>query len=124
MNKIRKFLTGATRDTDREKLDYEAFLSPFVLTRYAQYMHKHRMQADGTLREGDNWQKGIPYSAYMKSLWRHFMAAWTVHRKVRALTEKTAKAELDAARAEMEDALCGAIFNASGYLHEILKNKR
>lgn len=43
----------ATRDLDEEKIDYEGFLSPIVLERYAQYMHKHRNTANG-LRESDN----------------------------------------------------------------------
>ena len=33
----RQFQTGAYRDTDNNKLDYEAFLSPIVLERYARF---------------------------------------------------------------------------------------
>ena len=43
----RTFETGAYRDTDNGKLDYEAFLCPRVLESYAQYMHKNRIQSDG-----------------------------------------------------------------------------
>ena len=57
---MRNFDTGATRDVDTNKLDFEGFLSPVVLERYAEYMHKNRVQADGNLRDSDNWQKGIP----------------------------------------------------------------
>ena len=103
----RTFQTGATRDTDEDKLDYEGFLSPQVVERYAQYMHKHRIQSDGTLRDSDNWQKGIPTDAYMKSLWRHFMEVWTLHRN-------------EGTRALLEEALCAVIFNAMGYLYEII----
>jgi hypothetical protein len=106
--KIRRFRTGATRDTDLGKLDYEAFLSPIVLQRFAVYMHKHRTQKDGTVRDGDNWQKGIPKDAFMKSAWRHFMDWWLEHRGY-------------ASREGLQDALCAVIFNASGYLFEILK---
>lgn len=77
----REFATGATRDTADGKLDYEGFLSPLVLEGYAEYMHKNRMREDGTLRDSDNWQLGIPMSAYMKSLWRHFHAVWKAHRR-------------------------------------------
>ena len=35
MGKIRKFETGATRDTDQGKYDYEGFLSPVVLDRFS-----------------------------------------------------------------------------------------
>ncbi len=119
MNKIRKFLTGATRDTDQGKLDYEAFLSPLVLERYAAYMHEHRKQPNGEMRDGDNWQKGIPLSAYMKSMWRHFMHVWKLHRWMHPMTNW--KDQSPAERKEIEDALCAIIFNASGYLHEIIK---
>ena len=72
MTAVRTFDTGATRDTDDGKLDYEGFISPLVLERFARYMHTHRLQPDGTLRDSDNWQKGIPRDQYIKSAWRHF----------------------------------------------------
>ncbi len=106
---VRKFDTGATRDTAEGKLDYEAFLSPLVIAAYGRYMHKCRKQSDGTMRAGDNWQKGIPRTVYMKSLWRHLITAWTDHRR-------GGDAEV------MEEALCGVLFNAMGYLHEELNN--
>lgn len=111
---MRTFETGATRDSDDDKLDYEGFLSSLVLRRYAEYLHKHRTQADGKKRDGDNWQKGIPIATYMKSMWRHFMDLWTFHRNPQ---EKS----LDWLK--REEALCAVIFNASGYLHELLKSK-
>ncbi len=107
---MRQFNTGATRDTDLDKLDYDGFLSPLVIKRYAEYLNKHRRQADGKLRDSDNWQQGIPLRVYMKSLWRHFMDMWSYHRD-----EKKIKPELT------EEAICAVIFNASGYLHELLK---
>ena len=110
---MREFETGATRDTDNDKLDYDGFLSPLVLKRYAQYLDKHRIQADGNLRESDNWQKGIPFTVYMKSGWRHFMDWWSLHREnVPVDSEK------------LEDALCAVLFNAMGYLHEYLKPRQ
>lgn len=107
----RIFDTGADRDTEDGKLDYEAFLSPIVLRRYAEYMHAHRTRADGTLRDGDNWQKGIPFDAYMKSGWRHFFDWWAMHRWDPENVEDTEF---------MEEAICALIFNAMGYLHELL----
>lgn len=107
---MREFDTGATRDSDENKFDYEGFLSPAVLERYAEYMHKHRKQADGKLRDADNWQKGIPKTAYMKSAWRHFFDIWKEHRGV-------------ATKEGLEDALCALLFNIMGYLHETLKEK-
>lgn len=108
--KVRVFETGATRDGDDGKFDYEGFLSPLVIERFGQYMHLHRHQADGKLRDSDNWQRGIPKNAYIKSAWRHFLAWWKLHR---GHTHSEG----------LEDTLCAMIFNASGYLHELLKQK-
>ena len=101
---MREFPTGATRDSDDNKLDYEGFLSPLVLRRYAEYMHKHRVQADGGVRDSDNWQKGMPRDQYMKSAWRHFMDWWNEHRH----------------HGLPEEACCALLFNVMGYLHEDL----
>jgi hypothetical protein len=114
---MRTFDTGATRDADDNKLDYEAFLSPVVLDRYAAYMHTHRLQPDGTLRDGDNWQKGIPIRAYQKSLVRHLFQAWGVWRGRDVRDDKGNPVDLD-------DALCALLFNAMGYLHERLTRQR
>lgn len=110
---MRTFDTGATRDSDDDKLDFEGFLSPLVLCRYAEYLHKHRTQADGKKRDSDNWQKGIPLSTYMKSMWRHFIDTWIFHRFP----------DDELQRNPIEESLCAVIFNASGYLHELEKKR-
>ncbi len=107
---MRTFETGATRNDDEDRLDYEGFLSPRVLVRFAQYMHTHRKQADGKLRDSDNWQKGIPITQYMKSKWRHFMDTWVWHRT-------------KPVDADIEDSLCAELFNTMGMLDEVLKEK-
>ena len=107
---MRKFETGATRDTDTNKYDYEGFYSPLVMERFAKYMHKHRVQADGNLRDSANWQKGIPKDAYVKSAFRHFIDWWTQHRGY-------------AGHDELEESICALLFNAQGYLFELLKEK-
>lgn len=107
---VRQFETGASRNSEHGKLDYEGFLSPLVIDRYAEYMQKHRVMSDGSFRASDNWQKGMSLDSYMKSGWRHFMDWWKEHRGY-------------ASREGLEDALCALIFNASGYLHEILKRR-
>ena len=106
---MRQFDTGATRDDDAGKWDYEGFISPLVWRRFAAYMHKHRVQSDGELRASDNWQKGIPPEQYMKSLFRHFMDVWSNHRAGFYATD------------DMEEALCALLFNVQGYLHQLLK---
>lgn len=107
----RSFGTGAYRDTDEGKYDYEGFLSPAVIERYATYMNKHRMQSNGELRASDNWQKGIPKYVYLKSAWRHFFDVWKEHRGIPT-------------KEGLEDALCALMFNVMGYLHEVLKGKK
>lgn len=115
---VQVFPTGATRDADRDKLDYEGFLSPDVLRRYAEYMHRHRVQADGTLRDSDNWQKGIPREQYMKSLLRHVIEVWSYHRGCSVKPRSPRDPQ------DIEEALCGVIFNASGYLFELLREEQ
>jgi hypothetical protein len=110
---MRLFDTGATRNVDEEKLDFEGFLSPMVLRRFSEYMHRHRLQADGALRTSDNWQKGIPKDAYIKSAHRHFHDWWAVHRGYIPLDP-----------VPLEEALCALLFNVQGYLHELLKEKK
>ena len=113
MEKIRTFNTGATRDTDKGKLDFEGFLSPLVLERYAQYMDKTRLQSDGNYRDSDNWQKGFGedhFGVCMKSAWRHFIDLWKEHRKI------PSKDGIDAA-------ICGVLFNIMAYYHQILKDR-
>lgn len=110
LGKIRSFDTGATRDTDEGKLDFEGFYSPIVVNRFGEYMTENRVQSDGSLRDSDNWQKGIPLDAYMKSLTRHFHDVWLAHRGYES-------------RDELEKSLCAVLFNAQGYLYEILKER-
>lgn len=113
-SKVRKFKTGATRDTDLNKPDYEGFLSPLVIQEFGNYMNKNRIQSDGSIRESDNWQKGISSEVYMKSLFRHFMQVWLIYRGNKTIDEKGNKVNL-------KEALCGVMFNAQGYLHEVVK---
>ena len=108
----RQFATGATRDIDTDKLQYEGFLSPLVLRRYAEFMHKHRKQRNGELRAADNWQKGIPLEVYADSGWRHFMDWWGWQRKYWNPKEG------------IEEALCALLFNVMGALHVLLKKRQ
>ena len=110
---VRAFGTGATRSADSGRYDPEGFMSPIVIERFSEYMQKHRRQPDGSVRDSDNWQKGIPVHTYMKGMWRHVLHLWTRHRgyKVRDTM----------ATANMEEDLCAIIFNANGMLFELLK---
>lgn len=112
-DKIRQFDTGATRDsgldpkTGLPKLAYHGFFSARVLKRRAEYMNKHRVQADGTLRAPDNWKKGIPQSVYLESLTRHVMDLLLCHEGVRDI--------------DLQETLCAISFNSDGMLLEVLK---
>ena len=105
----REFDSGATRDTENGKPDYEGALSPIALERFAQYMLKHCNTSHGK-RSTDNWTKGIPRRQYVKSLLRHNMDVWLITRgwAAKATTQ------------DLGDALCAVLFNAQGLLHEVL----
>lgn len=113
--KIRTFESGATRDTVEGKLDYVKALCPLVLRRYVQYLDKHRLQPDGSMRDFDNWKKGIPRETYHSSKGRHFFADW--------LLEEGYEVEDNHGSVDEEEALCAEIFNAMGKLREILRAK-
>ena len=111
---MRKFESGSTRNSDENKIDPEGFISPTVIQAFSDYMSVHRKQADGNLRASDNWQKGIPTDAYMKSMWRHFLDVWSIHRGIKRYGDKGDELS-------MQEALCALLFNVQGLLHEVLK---
>jgi hypothetical protein len=100
---VRQFETGATRDSNDDKVDYRC-LSIRAIRRFADYMHKHRIQADGSRRDADNYKKGIPVEAYLESGQRH-MVEW-----MSAVEE----GRLD----DAEELACAIWFNLQGWLHE------
>lgn len=101
-----QFATGATRNRKENELRYDGFLSPLALQMFARYMHKNRRTADGTIREPDNWQKGMPDASYLDSLLRHVMDIWLIYRGYP-----------DAAREGKFESLSGAFFNIQGLMH-------
>lgn len=113
MGKVRKFNSGATRDSEEGKNDYEGYLSPLVIEAYGNYMTKHRKQSDGSIRDSDNWKKGFGnkhYDVCMKSLWRHFLDLWLEHRGF-------------ISREGMKDALMGILFNTMAYTYQFLMDE-
>ena len=111
----REFDTGATRSSQKGRIDPEGFLSPLSIERYCEYLLKHQVQADGNVRESDNWQKGMPRSSSIKGMWRHFLHFWQRHRGWPVNDPKAA--------ANIEEDLCAIIFNAQTYLHEVLREQ-
>lgn len=111
MNEMRNFDTGATRNVDENRLDFDGFLSPIAIKEFAKYMHENRIQADGKVRDSDNWQKGIPIDSYMKSMFRQFFDVWSNYRG----------AEHDE---DIIKSLCALMFNVQGMIHEIAKKEK
>lgn len=136
--KSRQFSTGANRNSDTGKLDYEAFNSPIVEKAYAQYLGRHQRLADGTLREGDNWQKLFGdkhFDVCMKSGLRHMMDVWLFHRGF--ADETAAYSEVtrfenpekpftidERIKLAREEAICGTIFNMKAYLFKLKIEER
>lgn len=109
---MRKFESGATRDDDEGKYEYGGFLSPLVLQAFGAYMHEHRKLADGTTRASGNWKRGMDQRVYFESLLRHVMDVW-LH----------LEGHSSEAREELQGALCGVLFNTSGLLLEVIREK-
>jgi hypothetical protein len=102
------FNSGANRSAE-DMRDPEGFLSPIVLDAYIAYMTKHRTQADGKLRAGDNWQRGMPKARYMRSMWRHFLDVWRLWRTPTPIESEC-----------MVESLCALMFNVHAMLFEVL----
>jgi hypothetical protein len=131
---VRTMPSGATRSSEQSKFAYEGFINPAVLAVFANYMHMHRMQKDGTLREADNWQKGIGKQSCMESGLRHMMDLWALHRGYSVWKEKTStggekthyvlpwtELQGDWREIHLYDALCGIMFNTQAYILEQIK---
>jgi hypothetical protein len=63
----------------------------------------------------DNWQRGIPQEAYRKSMFRHFLDVWAIHRGYKRIDK------IDGHTLTLKEALCALLFNVMGLLHEHLK---
>jgi hypothetical protein len=111
VQKVRTFGTGATRTSNDGKPAYDKFLSPLAIHAFGRYMLKHQIQADGTKRAADNWQKGIPLESYIESLFRHVFDLWCHHRGFSTLANES-----------LMEAACATFFNSQGYLHEYVKD--
>ena len=62
---------GSVRDTSNGKLEDFGFMHPLCDYSFAKYMDKHRVMADGSLRDSDNWWKGFGKKVLIQSLTRH-----------------------------------------------------
>jgi len=107
---IRKFESGASRDMEDGKLDFDGSLSPLVLKGFAEYMKTNCIQKDGNYRPEENWKKGIPKESYIKSMWRHFHDLWMNYEGYES-------------RDGLDHAMYGLLFNVMGFIHETEKEK-
>lgn len=110
----RKFVSGADRSSDLGKLHFERALSPLVLERFARFMLEHNAPKG---RREDQWQLGFPMESWVDSGYRHYHAWWKLHRGWDAFDEKGQPIDI-------EEALCGLLFNVQGYLHQLLEAKQ
>jgi len=110
--KDRVFESGASRNSEEGKLQKDRFLNPRVIHEYSKFMHNNRKTDSGLVREGDNWQAGIPIPALLGSMTRH--------------TEDV-KLHLGGYSADADeeylDSIFGAIFNLMGLAHAELNLK-
>lgn len=111
---MRKFSTGAIRDDDENKINYEKGLSPIVLQCYGEFMRRHNAQVDGGHRDEGNWKKGFTRQSYMESKWRHFMKTWLLHDEFL----------FDPGYDKILESLCAEMFNTMGMMHVILLERR
>lgn len=109
---IRKFDSGATRSNNEGKLDYFRFNHPLVEKVWAEYMHKHRKQENGELRDGNNWWKGWSKETSAESLIRH----------IKDIELHLAGYPHEATET-LEDSICASIFNLKALLLQVLKEK-
>lgn len=120
MPEMREFKNGATRNSDIGKNDYDGFFSPLVVEAFGNYMNSHRTQADGKLRDSDNWQKGFGdehFKVCMKSLWRHFLDFWAIHRGYKRIDK------MDGHEVTIIEAGNAMLFNIMAYMHIYLVKK-
>jgi hypothetical protein len=112
---MRTFGTGATRNVEVDP-DYHGFFSPLSMHAYGEYMHAHRLQSDGTIRDSDNWQLGMPNDAYVRSLVRHIHDVELIHDGFKELARSDARDP-----STFKAHLSAIIFNAQGILHNLVK---
>ena len=115
---LRTFPSGATRDTATNKPQYAGYLSPAAIRRFGQYMLKHQVQSDGSMRASNNWKKGIPKEVLLDSALRHLLDVWGYYEEGRPIEQQTARDPKD-----IEEALCALTFNVNALLFEELQRE-
>lgn len=76
---MRKFASGALRDTADGKFEFLGFMHPVLDHSFASYMHEHRKMPDGSMRDSNNWWSGFGKEASIQSLVRHVEDLKAIH---------------------------------------------
>lgn len=110
---LRKSDTGAIRNSDVDKINYQGALSPLVLEAYGAYIQKHSLLPDGTRRNNKNWQNLFGTheehrQVCIESAWRHFLDVLMEHDGYES-------------RDGIDEALGGLMFNIQAYWFSLLK---
>ena len=113
---LRMSESGAIRNSDIGKINYQGALSPLILEAYGKYIEKHSNLPDGTKRNNKNWQNlfGTPEEhrqVCIESAWRHF---------IDLLKEHDGYNSQDG----IDEALGGLMFNIQAYWFSLLSDKK
>lgn len=111
-DQLKAYDTGAYRDADTGKVDFEGHLCPLTLEAYGEWLDTKRTMSDGSRRAADNWQLGMSSADYMRSLWRHFLQLWKLHRGHPVYKNGKPVTKREAA--------CAILFNTFGYLRNVI----
>lgn len=124
---VREFTTGANRDRVDGKLAFHGFVSAKASRRFGAYMNKNRRLADGSLREPDNWKRGIPMPVYAESMMRHAQEVHELLEDAVAATGIKGVCDIASVSADhpsllaIDEAASALWFNVQGWLHERVK---
>lgn len=112
---IRKFPSGADRDSDENKPHYPGYFDSRVVKAFGEYMLRHQRRVDGSFRAADNWKAGMSKEVYFDSGFRHFMDWWRLyeadHYEGKVCIEPTL------------EACCALMFNLMGYMRNLIQEK-
>jgi len=131
--KIRTFENGSTRDTAGGKIEYHGFRHPLLEHSFGMYMHGHRLQSNGEMRDSNNWWLGWDKIVSLQSLVRHTADLEALHEGYIVLKERKGDEEIThvvttipkhlkhCEVATIEGTLNAIRFGSQSYLLEYLK---
>ena len=137
---MRKFDNNAVRDVDNGKIKYYGFQHPLCDYSFGKYMLKHQKQANGEMRDADNWWGTWDTKVSLECMTRHLedlkliKAGYFVYKARTDIDGKPAEKtyvrskrglEVDKNWEEVtEEDACNAIrFNADAYKLRLFKEK-